>query len=188
MVEADVGDHGHEAVGHVGGIPSTAEADFDHRRVHRPIGEPAEPGPGDDLEPGEVHVGPEQRLEIGDLGEQLGQLGITDRLAVGHQPFVDSLEVRAGEGSHREALGHQQGGQGPGGGRLAVGPGQVDDRRGILRVAEDVGETLHPRRIGQRLAAVRQHPLEVLVAIQPRQGVAQLHQRITASASSTAEG
>ena len=56
--------------------------------------------PGEDLEPGQPDVVAEQRLDPGQVGEDLGQVGVADRLAVGGDPLVDPLQVGAGEGAH----------------------------------------------------------------------------------------
>ena len=111
MVEPDVGDHGHVGVDHVGGVPAAAQADLEDRHVDRPVGEPAQRRPGEDLEPGQPDAVAEQRLDAGQVGEDLGQVGVADRLAVGGQPLVDALQVGAGEGADPQALGRQQGGQ-----------------------------------------------------------------------------
>ena len=128
MVEADVGHHRHAGVHHVGGVPAAAESHLEDRHIDRPVGEPAQGGPGQDLEPGQPDARTEQRLEPGQVGEDLGQLGVADRLAVGGQPLVDALQVGAGEGTDPQALGRQQRGEAASRGRLAVGAGDVDGR------------------------------------------------------------
>ena len=74
----------------------------------------------------------EQRLEAGQAGEHLGQIGIGDGHPIDGDPLVDRLQVGAGEGAHPEPLGAEQGCQAARGGRLAVGSGDVDGRRGVL--------------------------------------------------------
>ena len=47
VVEGDRGDHRDRAVGDVGRVPGAAEADLDHRHVHRRVGESGEGHPGE---------------------------------------------------------------------------------------------------------------------------------------------
>ena len=89
------------------------EADLEDGHVDRAIGEPAQRGPGQDLEPGQPDVVAEQRLEAGQVGEHLGQVGVADGLAVGGQPLVDALQMRAGEGADPQPLGRSAGRSGP---------------------------------------------------------------------------
>ena len=67
VVPTDVGDHGDEAVGHVGGVVPTEEADLDHGDIDGLLGEPGERGGGDQLEPGRLAL--DERLERGQLVE-----------------------------------------------------------------------------------------------------------------------
>ena len=90
------------------------ETDLEDRHVDRAVREPAQGRPGEDLEPGQPDAVAEQRLEAGQVGEDLGQIGVADGLAVGGQPLVDALQMRAGEGADPKPLGASAGRSGPG--------------------------------------------------------------------------
>ena len=67
-----------------------------------------------------------------------------ERLAVDADPLAHPLDVGAGEPAGAQVQRPQQGVDHPRGRRLAVGAGQVDDRVGALRVAEQLGEGADP--------------------------------------------
>ena len=87
-------------------------------------------------------------VDHGQVGGQLlvgGHEGLGgDGLPVHHDPFPDGGQVRAGEQAGAQAPGAQQALDHPGGRGLAVRAGDVDDRVGPLRVAEDRDERGHP--------------------------------------------
>ena len=56
VVDADVGDHRHLGVAHVGGVPATEQPDLDDGHVDGDVGEPAERSRGDRLEVGGPHA------------------------------------------------------------------------------------------------------------------------------------
>ena len=141
VVAPDVGDHGDVGLDDVGGVVAAEQPDLDDRHVDGLVGEPRERRRGEQVEV----AGPigEQRLDRRDLGDDLGEVVVADRLAVAADALGDRLEVGAGVGADGEAVGPEQGGDHPGGGALAVGPGDVDDRCGGLRVAEHLHEPAH---------------------------------------------
>ena len=138
MVLADVGDHGDRAVAHVRGVVATEQSDLDDGDVDRDVGEPPQSGSSQQLE---VRARPaDQRLELSNIGQHVGQLVVVDRLAVPRDAFVDALQVRAGVGADGQAGFDQQCGDEAGGRALAVRAREVDDRIGLLRIAEHVDE------------------------------------------------
>ena len=134
VVEADVGEDRHVTVHHVGGVPRPAEAHLDDHGVDRLGGEPRQGRRGEQLEAGRT-LG-QQRLEQRQLGEDVGQGLVVDRLAVARQAFGHHVQVGAGVGADAEALGHQQRGRHGRGRPLAVGAGDVDGRDGVLGLTE----------------------------------------------------
>ena len=138
--------HRHGAVGDVRAVPGAADADLDHSDVDRRVGEHGERHRGEHLEEGQrgrlalVHQGQvRQHLLVG-VDEALG----AERLAVHADPLPDRGQVRAGEQAGSQPAGAQQRLDHPGGGGLAVGPGDVDDRVGPLRVTEQAGQRRDP--------------------------------------------
>src|SRR5581483_2122457 len=84
-----------------------------------------------------------RRLDVLEVGEDLGEVVVVDRLAVAGDALVDALEVRArvrphGEARLDEELRHHARRR-----PLPVGAGEVDDGIGAVRIAEDVHERAH---------------------------------------------
>jgi hypothetical protein len=63
-----------------------------------------------------------------DEREQLVEVVVVDLVRVPGDPLVDPLEVGAGVGADGEAGLHEERGREAGGGGLAVGAGEVEDR------------------------------------------------------------
>jgi hypothetical protein len=133
VVHPDVGDHRHGRVDDVGGVPPTEQPDLDHHHVDGDVGEPPERSRGHDLEVSGAH--PDDRFEFGDRRHLLGELLVGDRFEVAADALVDPLEVRARVGAHGETARDEQPRDHLGGRSLAVGAGDVDHRRRVLRIA-----------------------------------------------------
>ena len=73
VVLADVGDHGDVGVDDVGGVVAAEQPDLDHRHVDRVLGEAQRRPPAVSSSKYDGSM-PEQRLEAGQLGDQLGEL------------------------------------------------------------------------------------------------------------------
>ena len=132
VVHADVGDDGDAGIGDVRRVPSPEQADFEDDDIDGDIGEPAERASGDDVEVARLDAGDERQIDDG--GDLLGQVLVGDRFVVATDPFVDALEVRAGERPDRQTVSDEQLRDDLRGRTLAVRAGDVDDRRGVLRI------------------------------------------------------
>jgi hypothetical protein len=141
VVERDVRQHRHRAVGDVGGVPAAQEPHLDDGGRDRLVREPAEGRRGQQLEVRRGLV--EQRLEAGQVAQHPGQVAVGDRLAVAGDPLVDRLEVGAREGADREVVGAQQRRDHAGHRALAVRPGDVHDGLVVLRVAQHLAQAAH---------------------------------------------
>ena len=126
------------AVDDVGGVPPPQQPDLDDHHVDGDVGEPPERRRRARLEVARTHAG--EALEVGDGGDLLGELLVADRLAVAGQALVDPFEMWAGVRADRQPLGHQQAGDHLRRRPLAVGAGDVDDRRGELGFAHRLHE------------------------------------------------
>ena len=88
VVDADRGDHRDGCVDHVGGVPTAAEADLDHRHLDRRIGERGECHGGEHLELAHRRATRRLRLLVHHLHERLefgvgsDVCGWADRLSV----------------------------------------------------------------------------------------------------------
>ena len=186
-------------VGDVGRVPGAAEPDLDDRDVHRDVGERGIGHGGEDLELGQrqaVRPGPTPRRP-GRCTARCRCRTRTYRSAEIGAPSmairsVTRLQVRRGEPAGPQPGPVQQRIDHPGGGGLAVGAGDLDDRVGRLRVAQQVeqrGDPVQRRRDlhlgappvqqrldhGQASAAARPAPRgrpgrHVLVQIRGRRG------------------
>ena len=99
-----------------------------------------------------------------DLLVQIDEALRVDRLAVQADPLAHGGQVRAGEQPGAQAAGAQQRVDHARGRRLAVRPGDVDDRVGPLRVAEqarEVGDPVQGRIDGVLGPAFRDLPLDL---------------------------
>ncbi len=177
VIDADVGDHRHLRLAHVGGIPAPEQTHLDHSHIDGDVGEPTERGGTDGFEVAGVHAG--DRLQIGDCRHLLGELVVADRLAVAADALVEAFEVRAGVGTHRQTVRHQQPGDHLRGGALAVGAGDVDDGVGQLRVAHRCHQGTHAieRRGGDAPGGV-----VVGVRLQVRECVGVAHREVVIAA------
>ena len=101
---------------------------------------------GDGLEEGQRNVGllVGQFQERLDLAVAIGKSSIGDRLPVEHDAFGHADQVRAGVAAGAQAEAAQQFVDHPGGGGLAVRPGQMDGAVGPLGLAEQVQQPFHP--------------------------------------------
>ena len=146
VVDGDRQHHGDGGVGHVGGVPGTAEPDLDDGDVDRGVGEGGV---------GHPHDGLEERQRVGLAGvDQVGvrrhvverphELLVGHRLAVEADPLGHPLDVRAGEAAGAQLERPEQRVDHPRRRRLAVRAGEVDHRVAVLRVAEQLGEGADP--------------------------------------------
>jgi hypothetical protein len=146
VIDGDRGDHGDGPVGDVGAVPGATDPDLDDGHVHRGVGERGERHPGQHLEerqPGLVPPVHDRQVRQQFLVE-LDEPPRAERLAVQADPLAHAGQMRAGEQPRTQAPGAQQRVDHPRRRRLAVGPGDVDDRAGPLRVAEQAGQVGDP--------------------------------------------
>ena len=110
--------------------------------MHGHVGEVAVGGSGQDLEVGRWlrQVG----LDGGHTLEHLGQGLVGDGLALPCQALVDSLEMGARVGPHRQSVELQQPGHHAGDARLSVGAGDVEERICPLGGAEQLDHGRDP--------------------------------------------
>ena len=130
VVERDLGDHRDQRIGDdVGGVVAAAEAHLEQQVVRRVIGEELEGGGGGDLELRDRRAG----IGVLDRDQHLDQLVLVDETAAARRAdahaLVEAHEMGRGVDVHRLAGRLQHGAQEGGGGALAVGAGDVDDRR-----------------------------------------------------------
>ncbi len=168
VVDADVGDHRYLGIADVRRVPPSEQADLDDSDIDGNVGEPAVRGAGDGLEVAGADT--RDQFEVCHRGHLLGEVVVADRLTVAADPLVEPLEVGAGVGTDAEPLGHQQPGDHLGGGALAVGAGDMDDRVGELGVAHRVDQAAHAVEGGRRDAA-GDVVVRVLVEVRERVGV-----------------
>ncbi len=153
MVEGDVGDDGEERVDDVGGVETTAETNFEDGYLYRFFSrfaiscEVLEGQGGEDFEEagwmGEIAGFDEEAGGLVDLEVEAGEVFVGDLGAVDLDAFVDTDEVGRGVEAGAVAGGGENAGQGRGGGAFAVGSGDQDGRKGILRVSQGCGEDAH---------------------------------------------
>ena len=136
VVEAELGDAADGGRGDdVGGVEPAAEADLDDAGVGRRARESEEGGRGGRLE--EADLDPVRGVER--LREQVGERFVLDQLAGEPDALVEADEMRAGIDVGREAGRLDRGAQEGAGRALAVGAGDMEDRRQpTLRIAEPV--------------------------------------------------
>ena len=175
VVQGDVGHDGHCPVDDIGGVPAPAHAHFDHGGVHGTVGEIPESGGRHELEPAGPQALAQQRLERGQFAQDFGQVVVAYGLEVDHDALVDLFQVRADEGADGEPFENEQLGHGPGRGRFAVGARHVHGRLFVLGVVHQVDQGAYPFGPGGTQALVSEDAFKVLVAVEPRQSVAEVH-------------
>jgi hypothetical protein len=159
VVDPHVRHHCDLSVDHVGRVVPAAEPDLDHRRFHRDVSEPAEGGGSHELEPCRLVL--EQRFQLGQGADDLGEGAVGDGLAVPGHALVHPFEVGTGERADRQALGLEQRGDDPRRRRLAVGTGHVQHGVLMLRVGHDahqLADTLELERGLRRADRLAVHP------------------------------
>ncbi len=132
----------------VGRVEPAAEPDLDDRGIGWGAGESEEGGGGGRLEEAQLHaVGGVERL-----GEQGGQRLIVDQPPGEADALVEADQMRAGIDMRREARRLDRRAQKGAGRALAVGPGDVEDRRqallGIAELGEQRRNPLEPENVG----------------------------------------
>ena len=116
-----------------------------------------------------------KRLERGQFAQDFGQVVVAYGLEVDHDALVDLFQVRADEGADGEPFENEQLGHGPGRGRFAVGARHVHGRLFVLGVVHQVDQGAYPFGPGGTQALVSEDAFKVLVAVEPRQSVAEVH-------------
>ncbi len=142
MVHGDGGDRrGHRPFDHVGGVEPAAQAGFQHQHIRRAAAEQQQGGGGGDLEDGDGRAG------IGGLRllQRRRQRGIADQAAGEADAFVEAHQMRRGIDMRPPPRGFRDGAQKGAGAALAIGAGDMDDRRqAAFRVAERREAMLQP--------------------------------------------
>ena len=147
---------------HVGGVEPAAEPHLQQQQVRAMVPEGMERRGRGDLEEGD------RRAVVDGLamGQARAQRLLRDRPAVEPDPFGEADQVRRDVAVHPIARGNQHRFEIGDDAALAVGPGNVDDRRrGALRVAERVEQPGHaPEREVDGLGMEREQAVEDRVA------------------------
>ena len=150
VVDAEAAMPDARAVDDVGRVEPAAEADLDDARVGGRAREGEEGGRGGDLE----EAGLDAVARVEDLGEQGGEDARRRSAAGEADALVEADEMRAGKGVDPVARRLDRGAQEGAGRALAVGAGDMEDRRQpILRPAEPVeqgGDPLEPEPVAAR--------------------------------------
>ncbi len=153
VVEVDRRHDGDPGVGDVGRVPGPAQTDLDHGHVDRGIGEGREGHRGDDLEEGQLDAVDQSVVDQRDVRLDLPPRGVeallADRGAVDGDPLGHARHVRRREPARAQTVGAEQGLDHGRRAALAVGPGQMDHRVGVLRVAEQLGQRPDPAETGR---------------------------------------
>ena len=152
MIKINRGHHSDTGIGHIRGIPGTAQADLDDRDIHRCIGERGVRHRSDDLEEGHldaVDLALINECDVRlDLTPHLVEALVGDRLAVNRDPLRHTHHVRAGESAGAQTIGPQQRFDHRSGAALAVRPGQMDDGIHPLGIAQEFGQRPDPPQAG----------------------------------------
>src|SRR5581483_6289026 len=115
-------------------VPSAAHADLDDGDIDGDVGEPPQGRGGEHLEVGELKA--KVVLEHLDVLEGGGEALVVDGFAVVAHALVQALEVGRRVGTDAQPVGGHEGADHAYGRALAVGPGDMDDPVGRLRVTE----------------------------------------------------
>ena len=157
---------GHRGIGHVGGVPAAADAHFQDHDVHRFVREDRERQNGEHLEVREPGLATLRQFGVhepqvrDDFAIAAHERLIRHGLTVQADALGDPLQVGARVAAHPQVMGEEQGLDHTSGGGLAVGPGDVDDRRALLGVSQDVHGALD--RVQARLHSVLRCTVEEL--------------------------
>ncbi len=135
---------------HVGGVEPAAKADLDDCRVGGLADESEQRRSRGDLE----EAGIDAARCIQHLGEQLRQRNVLDQRAGKADPLVEAHQMRARINMRLEPRRLDRGAEEGAGRALAVGPGDVEDRRQVaLRIAEpgeEGGDALQAKHVRAR--------------------------------------
>ena len=141
MVHRHRRDHaGDRTLDHVGGVEPAAEADFEQQHVGGMAREQQEAGGGLDLEHGDRRVAVrlfaflQRRRQVG-VGHQHAAAGLPQAEAL-----VEAHQIGRGVDVHAQAGGLQHRAQEGDGRALAVGAGDMDDRRQLALGMAERGE------------------------------------------------
>lgn len=150
VVDADGRDDRDVGLDDIGRVPGAAHADLDDGHVDRRVREGRVGERDEHLEVGHPRptVGDRPGVDRVDEGSDVGprvEEGLAgDQLAADGDPLADVLQVRRGEAPRLQARLPQHRLDDPRRRRLAVGPGDVDDGEGALRLAEQVHDRADP--------------------------------------------
>lgn len=140
VVVLDVGDDAGEGGDDVGGVEAAAEAGFPNDDVAFLFGEPNEGHDGDDFEEGGVIAFGKLGEEFAHEGDEAGDFGFGDELAIDLDAFGEGDEVRRGvEAGFVAGVAVDRFEHGAGG-AFAIGAGDVDEFEFVLRVANSACE------------------------------------------------
>ncbi len=150
VVEVDRRDDRDRGVDDVRRVPRAAHADLDDRDVDRQVGERGVRDGHEHLEVGHRRAAVDDRAGVDHLDERdhlvvgAEEALRVDRAPTDGDPLEHRVQVRRGEPTGVQAELAQQRLDDPGRARLAVGSGDVDDREGALRVAEQLHDGADP--------------------------------------------
>ena len=152
MVHGDRGDDRNSCVGNVGGIPASSQTDLDHSDVHRGIRKSREGHGRYDLEEGHLDAVDVLTVDHGhhrlDLTPGLVEQLAADGTTVDADALGDVDQMWGAVTSHPQTGGPQQRVDHDGRRSLAVGAGNLDDRAGLLWVAQQVEKGTFPVKAG----------------------------------------
>ena len=152
VVHGDRGDDRNSCVGNVGGIPASSQTDLDHSDVHRGIRKSREGHGRYDLEEGHLDAVDVLTVDHGhhrlDLTPGLVEQLAADGTTVDADALGDVDQMWGAVTSHPQTGGPQQRVDHDGRRSLAVGAGNLDDRAGLLWVAQQVEKGTFPVKAG----------------------------------------
>ena len=136
MIERKGGDgRNQRPLDNIGRIEPSAEPDLEQAGIGRRAREREDRGRGGDLE----KAGFDAAAGVQDLGKQLFQSLVVDQLAGDPDALVEADQVRAGEGVDLVPGRFERGAKEGNRRALAIGPGDVEDRRQpVLRPSEPI--------------------------------------------------
>jgi len=155
VIEADAGDHGNFGLADIGRIQAAAQADLQDGGFDLVASKVQQGGCGGDLEVGGARFAivagfrlAIQRIDGGaKLPDQLDEFVATAPSPVDLHPLFDAFHMRRGVQSRAIAGGGQHGRDHRGCRALALCPGDVDDAKSLLGIAQPGSEFPHPIQI-----------------------------------------
>jgi hypothetical protein len=147
VIERDVGDDGNERLDDIRRVQPPAHADFQHGQIHLGFGEGAEGQSGQRLKEAGVARQraftdqPSRAVVHAEVVAREGLVG--DERAGDPDPFVDPIQMRRGVQARPIAGGQQDRRERGRGGSFAVGPGDEDRAKALLRMPEGGDQRPH---------------------------------------------